>query len=92
MIDLIKSFNIDKNKVAYRIIGGESMILNLDTGDYYSLGKIETLIWKAIDSQNSFSGLLIQLQKSYNVSKENLKRDISKLIRDLEQASLIKKI
>lgn len=36
-MNLTPHYRIDKDKVTYRVIGGEAAILNLDNGYYYSL-------------------------------------------------------
>lgn len=37
-------YRIDKDNVTHRILDGEAVILNLDSGDYYSLNEVGTKI------------------------------------------------
>ncbi len=88
-MSLTKKYTIDKDKVTYRIIDNEAIILNLDNGYYYSLNKVGTKIWKAIDEQKSLGRILNFLKEKYRLPGRQLKNDLIELVRDLEKEKLI---
>lgn len=90
-MDLSRKYAIDKDKVTYRVIDGEAVILNLDSGYYYSLNEAGTRIWEAIAKENSLDAILSLLKDEYETPEKQLKSDLMKLVKDLEKETLIKK-
>jgi len=92
-MDLAKRYRIDKDKIMYRVIDGEVVILNLNTGDSYSLNEVGTRIWQAIIEENKYlSGILSCLKKEYDISEKQLEKDILKLVSELEENELIRNV
>ena len=90
-MDLTQRYTIDKDKVTYRIIDNEAVILNLDNGYYYSLNEVGTRIWEAIDKQKSLDQVLSLLKEEYQLPERQLRSDLMGLVKDLEKEELIKK-
>ncbi|MBL7196914.1 MAG: PqqD family protein [Candidatus Omnitrophica bacterium] len=90
-MDLTQRYTIDKDKVTYRIIDNEAVILNLDNGYYYSLNEVGTRIWEAIDKQKSLDQVLSLLNEEYQLPERQLRSDLMGLVKDLEKEELIKK-
>ena len=88
-MDLTQKYTVDKDKVSYRIIEGEAVILNLDNGYYYSLNEVGTKIWQAIDKQKSLGEILNFLKEEYQLPERQLKNDLMELAKDLEKEELI---
>ncbi len=89
-MNLTHRYQINKDSITYRIIDGEAVILNLDNGYYYSLNKIGTWIWEAINKQNNLNEILNFLKEEYQVPERQLKSDILVLIKDLEKEELVR--
>ena len=85
-------YRIDKDLIAYRIINGETVILNLDNGYYYNLDGAGTDIWQAIDQGLTLDEILELLKKEYGAPETILKKDMLEFIKNLEQKKLIKKL
>lgn len=90
-MDLTAKYRVDKNKVTYRVIDGEAVMLNLDNGDYYSLNEVGTFVWEAINKKKNLGEILSFLKEEYQLSKKQLKKDLLGLVKDLEKEELIKK-
>ncbi|MBL7130824.1 MAG: PqqD family protein [Candidatus Omnitrophica bacterium] len=88
-MDLSQRYTIDKDKVTYRIIDNEAVILNLDNGYYYSLNEVGTRIWEAIDKQKDLSQILNFLKEEHQLPERQLKSDLMGLVKDLEKEELI---
>lgn len=90
-MDLSQRYTVDKDKVTYRVIDNEAVILNLDNGYYYSLNTVGTEIWENMDKKKSLIDILNFLKGKYQFSERGLKTDLMKLVRDLEKEKLIEK-
>ena len=90
-MDLTQRYIIDKDKVTYRIIDAEAVILNLDNGYYYSLNEVGTRIWESIIKQKSLPEILNLLKEKYQLPKKQLKSDLLALVKDLEKEELIER-
>ncbi len=91
-MNLTKKYTIDKDKATFRVVNGEAVILNLDNGYYYSLNKVGTRIWEAIDKQRSLNEILNSLKEKYPLPERQLKNDLLELVKDLEKEKMIEKI
>ena len=92
-MDLSRKYAIDKDRITYRIIDGEAVILNLDSGYYYSLNSVGTNIWKMIDEGKKPETILSCLEQDYRqVEKRDLKKDMVALLDDLKKEKLIEEI
>ena len=88
-MDLARKYAIDKDKVTYRIIDGEAVILNLDNGFYYSLNEVGTKIWQDIDKGTDLNKTLSLLKEEYQIPEKQLKGDLLTLLKDLNKEKLI---
>jgi len=89
-MDLTQRYAINKDKLSYRIIDDEAVVLDLDNGHYFSLNKVGTKIWEAINKQKSLKEILKLLKEEYQLPEKRLKSDLLTLVKDLERAKLIK--
>ena len=90
-MDLTQNYTIDKDKITYRIIDGEAVILNLDNGYYYSLNEVGTRIWESLNKQKALAKILDSLKEEYRLPEKQLESDILGLVKDLQKEELIKK-
>ncbi len=88
-MNLTKKYTIDKDKVTFRVVNGEAVILNLDNGYYYSLNRVGTRIWEALNKQKSLGEIANFLKEEYQLPEKQLKNDLLGLIKDLEKERLI---
>lgn len=77
-------------KIAWRVVDGEAVILNRDTGWYYSLDKIGTEIWELFTKNKTLEEVMETIAKKYKISLERAKKDISDLLKNLKKENLIK--
>lgn len=90
-MDLNQKYTIDTDKVSWRVIDGEVVILNLDNGNYYDLNAVGTQIWNAITQKKSLGQILETLKNEYPAEEKRLENDLKKILLDLEKEKLIKK-
>jgi len=89
-MDLAKRYRIEKDKIMQRINDDEVVILNLDTGDCYSLNEVGTKIWLAIQENKSLDEIFTLIKEEYDISEKRFKKDIFKLVTELEKNGLIR--
>lgn len=86
---LDKKFTINKEKVSYRFINDEAVILHLEKGFYYSLNKTGSLIWQLIERGKNIKEIIQHLSKEFNLKEKDLSQDVASLIADMEKEGLI---
>ena len=86
---MVKEYKINSEDVTFRIIDDEVVILHLKNGHYYSLNKVGSKIWKAIDKKKNFSEILDYLKEEFQLPERRLKNDLLGLVKDLKQEKLI---
>jgi len=82
---------IDPNKVIWRNIDGEIIILNLDSGHYYTLNKTGSIIWNAFVEKKTPQEVVAKLTDRFKISPKIAKEDVSNLIAMLQKEDLILK-
>lgn len=79
---------INKDIIA-RDIQGDTVFLNMITGDYYSLNSVGTDIYNCITEEMKIDAIVKRLADKYNVETAQLNRDILDLIADLKENGII---
>ena len=73
-------------------IGGETVILNLATNEYYSLDEISTFIWEKLESTPTIDEVVEHVMNKYDVSRDQCKQDVTLLFNELVSIDLIEKV
>lgn len=67
----------------------ETVLLELKKGTYYGLNAVGTVIWEMIQQPQSVESLYSAVLNQYNVEPEICKRDVLRLIEEMEAAGLL---
>lgn len=67
----------------------ETVLLELKQGTYYGLNAVGTVIWEMIQQPQSVESLYSAVLNQYNVEPEICKRDVLRLIEEMEAAGLL---
>ncbi|MEL6129345.1 MAG: PqqD family peptide modification chaperone [Cyanobacteria bacterium J06627_3] len=70
-------------------LGGEAVILNLGTGQYYGLNEVGARVWELIQQPCTFDSILHSLLEEYDVQPDVCKQDLTKILIDMKEACLI---
>ena len=70
-------------------MGGESIILNLKSGIYYSLDEVGARIWGLIEQPMAVTEIRDAILSEYDVQAEVCERDIRAFIEGMDAAGLI---
>jgi hypothetical protein len=83
-------FSIFDNNIINDIFGEEVVLVNLETGVYYSLRSSATQIWKRIINQYSIEEIVIDLLAIYQIDEKELFIEIQQFIQSLLEKKIIK--
>lgn len=72
-----------------RTVGDETVILDLERGLYFGLDQIGARVWKLIGEGKALSEICAAMLEEYDVSQDQLERDIIVLVRSLSEHGLI---
>lgn len=85
-----QQFSIRNQQVINETLDNETIIINLETGVYYSLNPMGTLVWKAINAKLPFGLICNQLKGKYPDAVD-IEGVVEKYIDFLELEQLIEK-
>ncbi len=70
-------------------VGQEVVLMSLDRGRCYGLGLTGTALWQKMQEPVRVSELLVQLRQEYDVSSEELERDVLQALQQYAEEGLI---
>jgi len=70
-------------------VGGEAVILNLETGQYYGLDEVGTRMWALLTQHGQVGTAYGALLHEYDVGEEELQTDLLHLIDELASHGLL---
>ena len=87
--DLETEFRINAPKVISETIDGETIIINLESGNYFSLNASGGDLWQELVRNASRTAILQSLCRRYSLSADQAKVDIEDFLARLSQENLI---
>src|SRR5438270_13579788 len=82
-------FRVNTPTVSHEIIDGEAVIINLDSGNYYSLTGAGSVIWSLILAQQSLNEICKHVSASYDGDANEIRAGVEELLVQLESENLI---
>lgn len=70
-------------------LGGETIILNVKTGQYFGVDAVGTQIWNLLKEPQSLMELKDAILNTYDVEPDRCERDLRNLLRELANEGLI---
>ena len=70
-------------------LGGEEVLLSLDTGVYYGLNEVGAHIWGLLREAQTPAEICDRLQPDYDVDRATLERDVLQLLEEMEVEGLV---
>ena len=77
------------DNVLFRELEGESVILDLDSEQYFGLDEVGTRMWQAVTEADSIQAAHDALLDEYEVEADTLRTDLSELLDTLLARGLI---
>lgn len=88
-MDLSASFRINRPRVIHETIDGEVVMIDFDTGNYYSLNKAGADIWGLISRGATLGETIEGVSSLYSGRGEVIEDGVSRLVAELKQEELI---
>lgn len=80
---------INKKKIAYRIIDGEAVVLNLENGTFHTYNSLATFIWQQADGKTSIKDIIESVVREFEVDEKQCQEDCVGFIQELVEKELI---
>jgi Coenzyme PQQ synthesis protein D (PqqD) len=84
-----KRFRVNTPTVTHETIDGEAVIINLDSGNYYSLLEVGSFIWGLVEKGASASEVQNLILQTYQGNATDIDRGVQELLAQLQQENLI---
>lgn len=75
--------------VLFRELGGEAVLLNLQTGQYYGLNEVGTRLWMLLAENGDLRAACRALLAEYEVAEDQLLGDVTRLLDELATEGLV---
>jgi hypothetical protein len=75
--------------VLVRELRGEAVLLDLASESYFGLDDVGTGMWRALTTAPTIEGALDSLLDEYDVTREQLARDLEAFVEKLSNAGLV---
>lgn len=83
-------FAVSRPKVINQVIDGEALLINFETGNYYSLLKSGAFIWTLIEGTATVDEVVAALEQRYQGTREVFEDAVNRFVRGLEAEGLIR--
>jgi hypothetical protein len=75
--------------VMARQVGDETVLLQLASGSYFGLDAIGTRFWQLLGERKQMPEIIGLMLAEYEVQREDLERDLDRLVQELLQQGLV---
>jgi hypothetical protein len=75
--------------VAFQVLDGQAVVLNLDSGRHFGFNEVGTLFWQGVEQGQTLETITEGLLERYDVDRAELQQDLAELMTALKQRILI---
>jgi hypothetical protein len=83
------TFKVNMPGVIHQLLDGEVIVVNLDTGTYYSLADTAAEIWGSVDGGASVDQAVAELLERYDGPRDVVGAAVVRFVHELEEEALI---
>ncbi len=80
--------SVPQREVAWEVVDGEAVIVDVTTGDYFSLNAVGTDVWTSLHRGADVPSIVAATVTRYGVDRATVARDVEDLIGELEDIGL----
>jgi Coenzyme PQQ synthesis protein D (PqqD) len=77
--------------VSTELEGGEGVLVDLNSKQYYQLNETAMLVWKGLEQGNSLDDILCQMKKNYRITQERAEASVERLLGDFGSYNLLQR-
>jgi hypothetical protein len=78
-------------EIASKIMDGEAILINLQTGAYYSLRDAGAVVWQAVCGHRTRQEILDRVVSHFGRAPDGLDNDLSELLGQFQEENLVRK-
>ena len=82
-------FKVNSPKVIFEAFDDEVVLINLDNGNYYSMGESGLYIWRLIEQGAAISEILCWTAERFSESSSTIERAVNQFVQELLNEELI---
>ena len=86
---IFDSLKINVSQVVHETIDGETILLNLETGNYYSMDQMGVVIWQLLENEICVNDLIEALKNRFPDQDSEISASIPDFIAELIQEDLL---
>ena len=88
-MDLNQSISLSPDVISQEV-SGETVLLDLQTENYFGLDEVGTRIWQLIKETDDLKAIFNTLLDEYEVSEDRLQNDMGVLLGEISELGLIR--
>jgi hypothetical protein len=82
----------NESKFLASTLGEETVMMDLENGDYLGLNSVGTDIWNLLQQPISLETLLQKLKEVYDVSEEQLNTEVDSFLQKMQEQNMLQVI
>ena len=75
--------------VVHRVLDGETIVLNLESGTYFGLNATGTRVWRLIEEGASRAAIIEQISREFGHPIDDVRSDVDELLTALQSKGLV---
>lgn len=87
-MDLNQTIKVSPDVISQEV-SGETVILDLNSENYFGLDEIGTRIWQLVEETGDLETIFQRMLEEYEVEEDQLEEDLEKLISEVEKIGLV---
>lgn len=87
--ELSQILKVNDEKIVSQEVDDEVIIINVETGTYYSLREVGLSVWHGLESEPTPRQLIDWLGRRYEVSTEELTASVNALLEELKKEEIV---
>jgi len=89
---MMKKKYIQNKKVIQSKIGDEVVMLDMDSGFYFGLNSVASIIWGKLEKEMSIDEIISDLLNDYNIDKLTCEEETKDFLEQLLEKNIIKEV
>lgn len=79
-----------KPGMLHRVVDGEAVMLDLETGEYYGLNNVGTHIWGLLEAGAPLTTIYDSVRETFETNGSDVQADVESFLESLQASGLIK--
>ena len=74
--------------VVWKVIDGKGILLNLEDGSYFEVGRVGLAIWQHCDGKTTFGRMTQSIARDFRAREKRVTRDLQTFVAELKRRKL----